>query len=418
MRTRFAEFAQLARVGGTPVRTEPFPSWPVFDDEMLDAARGVLKSGKCNYWTGQECRQFEKEFAEKVECEHASAVANGTAALEVAMHAIDIQPGDEVVVPPRTFVATASAVWMRGAVPVFADIDPVSGNITAEAIEAVLTPKTKAIIVVHTSGWMCDMDPIMELARERGLKVIEDCAQAHGATYCGRSVGSIGDISAFSFCQEKIMTTAGEGGMVTTNNAELHERAWSFKDHGKSWDAVYNRQHSTIFKLVHDSLGTNLRMTELQGAIGRLALQRLDGWVATRRRNAAILNERLAAVDGIEVPLPDVRFGHSYYKHYAYLTADRLISEDSRDEIVRSLHAEGIPCGSGLCCEIYLEKGLANAGLAPPDRLQNARELGARTLMFMVHPTLTVNDMNDTAASVEKVLRAAPATQHPTARAA
>ena len=214
------------------------------------------------------------------------------------------------------------------------------------------------------------------------------------------------------------MTTAGEGGMVTTNNAELHERSWSFKDHGKSWEAVYHREHSTVFKFVHDSLGTNLRMTEVQGAIGRLALRRLDGWVATRRSNAAVLNERLSGIEGIDVPIPDAHFGHSYYKFYANLTHDRLISDDSRDEIVRSLNAEGIPCGSGLCCEIYLEKGLADAGLAPPERLPNARDLGARTLMFMVHPTLNENDMNDIVVSVEKVLRAAPATSHSAARAA
>jgi len=406
MRTRFADFGRLARQGGVPVRTQPFAPWPAFDDEMLEAVTSVLKSGKCNYWTGDICRQFEREFAEFVGTKHAVAVANGTLAIELALHALEIQPGDEVIVPPRTFLATASAVAVRGSVPVFADIDPVSGNLTAETIAAAITPKTRAIIVVHLAGWPCEMGPIMELARRHGLKVIEDCAQSHGATWHGQPVGSFGDIGAFSFCQDKIITTGGEGGLLTMNCSKLWERAWSFKDHGKNWDAVYNRQHSTVFKWLHESIGTNWRLTEMQAAIGRIALQRLPEWVAKRRHHASLLDAGLSGIDGLQVLQPPAHCGHSYYKYYVHVAEDRMRGEWTRDEIVRCLQAEGIPCGSGACCEIYQEKAIQSAGLAPAERLPVASRLSEKGIMFMVHPTLDDETMLDTAAALGKVMQA------------
>lgn len=374
---------------------------------MLQAVQDVLKSGQVNYWTGQECREFENEFARFVGCRHAVAVSNGTVAIELALVALGISSGDEVIVPPRTFVATASAVAMRGAVPVFADLDPVSGNISAPTIAAAISPKTKAIILVHAAGWPCDMAPIMSLARERGLFVIEDCAQSHGATCDGKQVGSIGDIGAFSFCQDKIMTTAGEGGMLTTNSSEIWERAWSFKDHGKSWDAVYRRQHDTVFKFLHESIGTNWRMTEVQGAIGRLALKKLPQWVAARRRNATVLDEGLSTIDGLDVVRPEARFGHSYYKYYVNVAHDVVTGEWTRDDIVRALQAEGIPCGSGICCEIYREQAIETAGFAPAEPLPVAADLDRRTIMFPVHPTLSADDMSDIIAACRKVMRTA-----------
>jgi len=407
MRLRLADFDRLARDGGTPVRSTPFAPWPVFDDEMQSAVSDVLKSGRVNYWTGEECRQFEREFSASVGCEYGVAVANGTVALELALFAANIGSGDDVIVPPRTFIATASAAVMRGARPVFADIDPVSGNITAATIEAALTPRTRAIIVVHTSGWPCEMGAIMELANARNLIVIEDCAQAHGATLRGEPIGSLGHLAAFSFCQDKIMTTGGEGGLVTTSSQALWERAWSFKDHGKNWDAVYHRQHPTIFKWVHESFGTNWRMTELQAAIGRVALRRLPEWVATRRRNAGVLNDLLADVDGLEVPMPDSSCEHSYYKFYVNLARDASGGVFHRDEVVRCLQAEGIPCGSGLCCEIYREAAFLNSGYAPEPPLPAAAELADRSIMLLVHPTLNEDDMRDAASGLEKVMQAA-----------
>ncbi len=410
MRTRFADFGELARDGGAPVRTEPLAPWPHFDDEMTNAVTEVLRSGKVNYWTGKSVRRFEKDFAEFVGSNFGIAVSNGTVAVELALHAVGIKPGDEVIVPPRTFIATASAAAMLGARPVFADIDPVSGNVTAETIAAVITPKTRAIIVVHAAGWPCDMDPIIELASEHGLRVIEDCAQAHGARYKGRHVGTIGDVGAFSFCQDKIISTGGEGGMVVTDCPDIWERAWSFKDHGKGWDAIQNcQQQRTVFKWLHESIGTNWRMTEMQAAIGLIALRRLPVWVKARQSHAALLDEELANVPGIEVLTPPSDAEHSYYKHYANVASEMLSDKWSRDEIVRCIQQEGIPCGSGLCCEIYLEKAIQNAGFAPAERLPNAQALGERCIMFMVHPTLSREEIEDTVAAVAKVMRAVAA---------
>jgi dTDP-4-amino-4,6-dideoxygalactose transaminase len=410
MRTRFADFDGLVRDGGAPVRTEPLAAWPFFDDEMVAAVSDVLRSGKVNYWTGKEVRRFEKDFAEFVGSNFAVAVSNGTVAIELALYALGIGAGDEVIVPPRTFIATASAVAMQGAKPVFADIDPVSGNITAETIAAVITPETRAIIVVHAAGWPCDMDPIMNLARERGLRVIEDCAQAHGAKYNGRHVGTIGDVGAFSFCQDKIISTGGEGGMVVTDCPDLWERAWSFKDHGKGWDAIQNcNQQRTVFKWLHESIGTNWRMTEMQAAIGLIALRRLPVWVKARQSHAALLDEELSRVPGIEVLSPPVGTEHSYYKYYVNVSPEMLSDKWTRDEIVRSIQQEGISCGSGLCCEIYLEKAIQNAGMAPSARLANAQKLGERCIMLMVHPTLSREEIEDTVAAVAKVMRAVAA---------
>src|SRR5208282_1519874 len=266
-----------------------FPSWPYFEADEIEAAASVLRSGKVNYWTGDLGRRFEDEFAAYVGCRHAVALSNGTVALELALHALGVGAEDEVITTSRTFIASASCAVMRGARPVLADVDRDSQNITAETIRAALSPRTKAIIAVHLAGWPCDMDPILRLAGERGLKVIEDCAQALGATYKGRPVGSMGDAAAFSFCQDKIMTTGGEGGMMTTHNEEVWKRAWSFKDHGKSYDAVHRRAHPPGFRWLHESFGTNWRMTEMQSAIGRVALRKVAAWVEIRRRNAAIL---------------------------------------------------------------------------------------------------------------------------------
>ena len=393
-----------------------FPSWPEFTDEQISAVAAVLRSGKVNYWTGNEGRLFEQEFAAAVGAEHAVAVANGTLALELALYGLGIGPGDEVVVPCRTFVASASAVLMRGARPVFADVDPVSQNVNAQTLAAALTSRTKAIIVVHLAGWPCDMDPIIQLARERDLRVIEDCAQAHGAAYKGRPVGSIGDAGAFSFCQDKIISTGGEGGMLTTNDQQLWERAWSFKDHGKSWDAVYNRRHATIFKWLHESPGTNWRMTEMQAAIGRIALDCLPEWVRARRQNAAILDEAFAQIPALRTAVPSDEFEHSYYKHYVFVRPDRLSGDWNRDRIVHALQEQSIPCGTGICPEIYLEKTFDQTGCSPPERLPVARRLGETSLMFPVHPTLAEDDIRRMCHAVEDVMRAATTVSH--ARAA
>jgi len=366
----------------------------------------VLQSGKVNYWTGEEGRLFEKEFAEFTGCEHAIALANGTVALETALKALGVGPGDEVITTSRTFIASATCAVAVGARPFTVDVDIASQNLTADTISPMITPRTKAIVAVHLAGWPCEMDGIMQLAREHGLKVVEDCAQAQGAFYKGRSVGSIGDAAAFSFCQDKIMTTGGEGGMFTTNDTELWQRAWSYKDHGKSYDAVYNRKHPIGFRWLHETFGTNGRMTEMQSAIGRVALKKVPDWVETRRKYAAILRDRLTMVDGLRIPMPPPHCYHAYYKYYAFVQPEHLQPGWDRDRIIEAIVAEGIPCFSGSCSEIYLEKAFVSER-RKKERLPIAKELGETSLMFLVHPTLTEERIRATCTAVEKVMSAA-----------
>lgn len=387
----------------------PFSPWPSFTEEEANAARDVLLSNKVNYWTGQECREFEKEFAAWADSEYAIALANGTVALDLALKALNIGAGDEVVVTSRTFLASASSIVTAGAVPVFADVDADSQNVTADTIRAVLTERTKAVICVHLAGWPCDMDPIMELAREHNLFVIEDCAQAHGARYKGRSVGSIGHVGAWSFCQDKIMTTGGEGGMVTTNDRELWKRMWSYKDHGKSWDAVYERDHPPGFRWLHDSFGTNWRMTEVQGVIGRIQLKRMGDWTAARTRNAERIWSACRQHEALRVPVLPDDCVHAHYKCYVQIRPEQLTADWSRDRIIDEIVARGVPCYQGSCSEVYLEKAFDGTDWRPAERLPVARELGETSLMFLVHPTLTEAEIDKTCAVIDEVLKQAGA---------
>ncbi len=401
--------SELAIHGGKPVRTVPLPAWPHYALDELDAVRDVLASGKVNYWTGQECAAFEKEYAAHAGSRYAVALANGSMALELALHALGIGPGDDVVVTSRSFIASASCAVLRGARPVFADVDPASQNVTAETVRRVLTPATRAVIPVHLAGWPCDMGPLLELARARGISVIEDCAQSHGATYQERVTGSLGDVAAFSFCQDKIISTGGEGGMLLTNDRALWERAWSYKDHGKSYDAMQARQRQPEASWVHQSFGTNGRMTEMQAAIGRRQLKKLAHWLELRRRNARLLDAALAGLPGLTVQVPEPGFGHAYYKYCAFLEPARLRPGWDLHRVVESINAEGIACVAGSVGEIYLEKAFADRGLAPAARLPNARRLAETGMIFMVHPTLAERDIRDTADAIVKVMRAAAA---------
>ena len=399
-----------------------FSPWPSFTNEEADAVHKVVLSNKVNYWTGTECREFEKEFAAWSDTKHAVALSNGTLALDVALKALGIGPGDEVVVTPRTFIASVSCVVNAGAIPVFADVEVDGGNISAATMAKVLTPRTKAVICVHLAGWPCDMDPIMALAAEHGFKVIEDCAQAHGARYKGRSVGSIGHVGAWSFCQDKIMTTGGEGGMVTTNDEALWRAMWSFKDHGKSFEAVYERQHPPGFRWLHESFGTNWRMLEMQAAIGRIQLRRMAQWAAQRTANAEAVWEACRPQAVVRVPTfacnakqcdatcaKRSNCTHAHYKCYVYVSPEKLAPGWSRDRIIEAINAHGVPCFQGSCSEVYLEKAFDNTGWRPEQRLPTARELGETSLMFLVHPTLTQLEIDKTCAVIKLVLSEASA---------
>jgi len=379
--------------------------WPVFSEIERRAVEAVLQSGRVNYWTGDEGRTFEREFADAIGTRHAVAVANGTVALDLALNALSIGPGDEVVVTPRTFIASVSCVVNAGAVPVFADVDRDSGNITAATVEPVLSPRTKAVIAVHLGGWPTDVDALMNLAAPRGIAVIEDCAQAHGARLGGRAVGSIGTLGAWSFCQDKIMTTGGEGGMVTTNDADLWTKMWSFKDHGKSWEAVYERAHPPGFRWVHDRFGTNWRMLEMQAAIGRVQLRMLSDWTRARIRAAARYQDAVARFPhALRAPRPRPEDTHAHYRFYCYVRPEGLRSDWTRDRIVAEVNARGVPLYHGSCSEVYLEKAFEGTGWAPTQRLPVARELGETSLMFLTHPTLLPNEVDRIATTFEEVM--------------
>lgn len=367
----------------------PFAPWPSFTTEEADAVRDVVLSNKVNYWTGTECREFEKEFAAFAGTEYAIALANGTVALDLALKALGIGAGDEVIVTSRTFLASVSSIVNAGATPVFADVDLDSQNITADTIRAVITSKTRGIVCVHLAGWPCDMDEIMDLAHAHDLKVIEDCAQAHGALYKGRPVGSIGHVGAWSFCQDKIMTTGGEGGMVTTNDRELWASMWAYKDHGKSWEAVYEREHAPGFRWLHESFGTNWRMLEMQAVIGRIQLRKMTEWQATRQANAALIWNCAESLPALRVPVLPAGVRHAAYKCYVFIRPEFLREEWSRDRILAEINSRGVPAFSGSCSEVYLEKAFDNTGWRPEVRLANAQLLGETSLMFLVHPTLT-----------------------------
>lgn len=387
----------------------PFAPWPSFSPEEVQAVADVLASNRVNYWTGDLCRAFERRFAEWVNVPHAIALMNGTVALDAALFALGIGPGDEVVTTPRTFVASASAIAMAGATPVFADVDPDTQGLSAETIAAVLTPRTRAVICVHLGGAPCDMDPIMALAEARGLKVIEDCAQAHGARYKGRSVGSIGHIGAWSFCQDKIMTTGGEGGMVTTSDPTLWSAMWSWKDHGKSWEGVYERDHPPGPRLVHDSFGGNGRMIEMQAAIGLIQLDRMAEWTARRTALAMRLADVCARHDVVRAPLPPAEVVHAWYRFYAFVRPERLAPGWTRERIVDEITARGVPCFHGSASEIYLERAFDRTPSRPTDRLPVARALGETSLALLVHPTITDAQIDRACAVLDDVLAQATA---------
>ncbi|MCH7330897.1 DegT/DnrJ/EryC1/StrS family aminotransferase [Acinetobacter modestus] len=380
-----------------------FEPWPSFTEKEADAVKNTLLSNKVNYWTGQECREFEKEFASFSGTKYAVALANGTVALDVALKALQIGTGDDVIVTSRTFLASASSIVTAGANPIFADVELDSQNISRRTIEAVLTPNTKAIICVHLAGWMCDMDPIMQLAAEKGLYVIEDCAQAHGARYKGKPAGSIGHIAAWSFCQDKIMTTGGEGGMVTTNDESLWKKMWSYKDHGKSYDSVYNKQHPPGFRWLHDSFGTNWRMMEMQAVIGRIQLTYMPDWTKNRIENADKILKAFANSIYFTVNRPTDDYLHAQYKCYVQVNINALPSGWSRDRIMQFINAEGVPCYSGSCSEVYLEHAFDNTNWRPEERLKNAQQLGETSLMFLVHPTLSEDNIKKTVDVIEKL---------------
>jgi dTDP-4-amino-4,6-dideoxygalactose transaminase len=398
----------------------PFSSWPNYSKEEILKVGEVLKSNKVNYWTGSECKKFESEFASLIGAKYAIALSNGTVAIEIALKALGICYGDEVIVTSRTFIASASSIVNVGATPVFVDVRKETQNIDPNFIRSSLSKKTKAIICVHLAGWPCDMDEIKEIAEENDLFIIEDCAQAHGAHYKGDPVGSIGDIGCWSFCQDKIMTTGGEGGMVNTNNSSLYKKMWSLKDHGKSYDLVHRKDHIEGFRWLHDSFGSNYRMTEMQAAIGRIQIHKLEEWTQKRNLNKNKIYETCMNISSILVPRlkclgcscelnDEIKCIDAAYKCYVFVDEKKLKKDWSRDKIIKEINLRGVPCYSGSCSEVYLEKAFTKQNLSPQNNLKNAKELGAASLMFLIHPTLLEEEMQATCDAIKEVMNIASA---------
>ena len=378
-----------------------FPNWPFFEEDEITAVQKVLLSGKVNYWTGNIGRLFEKNFSDFSSCKYSVAVANGSLALTAAYMSLGLSFGDEIITTSRTFIATSSTALLLGIKPVFADLDYLSGNINAKTIEPLITKKTKAIAVVHIAGWPADMYNILKLARKYNLKILEDCSQAHGAKIDGRSVGSFGDVATWSFCQDKIISTGGEGGIITTNNEDIFDFLFSIKDHGKSLKSIEKYKNKEGFKWVHDRLGNNFRLTEIQSQIGLIQLSKLENWVDLRNRNANILIQTLFDINTIRVPVPEDNIKHAYYKFYFFLAQNKSVTE-IKDKIIKDIKDKGFPAFHGGCSEIYLEKVFRDLNLGPKKRLPIAKELGETGIMLLVHPSINEVTMYNYASVVRK----------------
>ena len=417
----------LAINGGPKVVTTPLPHWPQFDEEAIRAVEAVLRSGKVNYWTGPKGMAFEKDFASWQGSKFAISTATGTAALHVALSALGIGPGDEVIVPSYTFIATSFAVLQAGAIPRFADVNLADHCVSVDSARKLISPRTKAIIPVHLYGNVCDMDPLMALAAEHNLFVIEDNAEAFGGSYKGRRTGTIGHMAACSFCQNKTFTTGGEGGMVTTDDEELAWQARSFRDHGYD---VQDRLNLLVLEqklsYIHNRVGWNYRMTEMQSAIGLAELKRMNDWNMPRRqRNAHILLDALT-------PLPQVTYmpvDTEERRNGWYVCAFSLDIEAMRcsiDEFVAAAGAEGAPCWRVFWPQCHTEKaftqrrGFGRTGFpftsseyTDPDSVDyssvevpNAVWHQSHTFTCFAFPTYSEENMREIAAALVKVIRA------------
>lgn len=378
--------------------------WPVIAEDEIAAVQSVLQSARINYWTGDQGRAFELELAKRFDISHALIMANGTVALEAALRALGIGAGDDVIVTPRSYFASTGAVLSVGARPVFADVDRCSQNLTAQTIEAALTKNTRAILPVHLAGWPCDMPAIMALAEEKNLSVIEDCAQSHGASWSDIPVGSFGHANAISFCQDKIITSGGEGGAVFTNNRDVSNRLWSLRDSGKAGLTNSDAQTRSGFVYSRSVLGSNLRMTEMQSAIGRLQLTKMDFWLQQRRKNAALYFANLASCSLLRLEAPPTEAQHAYYQFYLYVRTKHLRSGWDRDRIVSELRALGVPAVAGACGEIYREPLVQGLGLSPPRPLAVAQELACSSIALPVYPTLSADQIDRIVDCINRVM--------------
>lgn len=381
--------------------------WPTYDLNDVSKTSKILLSNKVNYWTGDEGKKFEIEFAKFSNSKYAIAVSNGTVALDLSLKALNLKKNDEVIVTPRSFIASVSSVVTHGATPVFADIDFNSGNISPNTILKAITKKTKAIICVHIAGFPCDMENIMKLAKKYSLKVIEDCSQAHGARIKNKSVGSFGDIATWSFCQDKIITTGGEGGMITTNTYKLWEKCWSLKDHGKNYQEVFFSKKKG-YRWLHNTFGGNYRLTEFQSALGRIQLKKIKNWHNKRFKNSKTILDELKKFKGlVTIPKISKDVTHAWYRCCVTINKIYLKKNWSRDKILDELRLKNVSANIGSCPEIYLEKAFSNKSYKPKKRLIKAKLLGETNIAFLVHPTISLYELKHIKKTINQVFRKA-----------
>jgi perosamine synthetase len=389
--------AKLAVDGGEAVRRTPFPSlWPALGEEDVAAAAEVLRSSRLTSLTSTVVAEFEADFARYQGVRHALATSSGTTAIHLALAAIDVGPGDEVIVPAHTFIATATPVMYQRATPVIVDIDPDTFNLLPSAVEAAITPRTKAIIAVHLNGHPAPMDELTALAERHGLVLIEDAAQAHGALYKGRKVGTMGRMSCFSFWQDKIISTAGEGGAVVTDDDALAQRVARLRHHGEGPSEGERHYY-------HLELGYNYRLSAVQAAVGRTQLSHLDEYLEARRRNAAYLTDHLRAIPEVQPPVVLEGCVHSYYRYICKLRTDLLTVPTERFQT--AVAVEGIPCFRPYPTPLHQQPVFRNAGYGEVS-CPNAETVLSQLFALQVHPTVQQCDLDDTIAAVEKVAAA------------
>lgn len=391
-------------------------NYPYFDSKTIKKVEEILRSGKVNYWTGNECKQFEKNFSTYVGNKYSVAVSNGSVALEIALKALNLKKKDKIIVTPRSFIISASCVLNLGLRPIFADVDD-NGNLSIEGIEKVYNKNVKAIILVHLNGLSCDLDPILKFVNKNKIYLIEDCSQAHGAIYKGKKVGSFADISIWSFCQDKIISTGGEGGMISTNKKKLWLKCWSYKDHGKNYNSIFYKKHKTGFRWLHDDLGSNYRMTEMQAAIGREQLKTLDRQIQIRNKIAKIYLKELKNyyLQYNLLQKPDFKCQtcpfkqndkscnkckHAFYRLNLYINPKKI----SQIKLISQLNKNNICCGVGSCPEIYREKIFKRLNSYPKKRLPNAKLLGQRSITFPNNPYKNLKKIKSEINTIKKIL--------------
>lgn len=389
---------------------------PFYSNKAIKKIGSLLKTGKVNYWTGTECKNFEKEFSRYLGNKYSVALSNGSVALEIALKALNLKKEDKVIVSSRSFVISASCTLNLGLKPIFADVDD-NGNLNFEEIKKVYDNKVKAIILVHLNGLPCDLNPIINFVKKNNIFLIEDCSQAHGAVYKGKKVGSFGDISTWSFCQDKIISTGGEGGMISTNNKKLWLKCWSLKDHGKNYDSVFHKKHKIGFRWHHDYLGSNYRMTEMQAALGRAQLKILDNQIKKRNVIANLylngLKSYYKKYDILKKPnfsflyssktkVKKLRYKniHAFYRLNLFINKKKI----NHLKLLKQFNQKNINCGVGSCPEIYREKVFRKLKLYPKKRFSNAKLLGETSIVFPIDPNKTLMKVKMEINSIKKIL--------------